>query len=146
MAKKRTAILAPCPFCGGTAGPWQVDDYANCRYSQWRVECDHWACEAAGPWRDKEAAAVEGWNTRVDGCGVLTKQEGREMGRLYEVASKNVLGIMIRAGGPGGVWSVEMTDGRGHDVSALGPEATSRKALGRLIEDSVEQWVAKYDC
>ena len=56
----------PCPFCGGrdTAALAQMPF----RKGWLTVQCAR--CEASGPWRTEELAAVAAWNSRADVAGV----------------------------------------------------------------------------
>lgn len=49
--------IKPCPFCKGKA-----EGLSECGLSQFRVTCNFWECDAAGPIKETEIDAIEAWN------------------------------------------------------------------------------------
>ena len=67
-------IIAPCPFCGGTANVYTYecqDPFVGCNGGRGDVTCD-----ANGPSMPTEAEAIARWNRRTPAAGYRVVREG----------------------------------------------------------------------
>lgn len=67
-------IIAPCPFCGGTANVYIYecqDPFVGCNGGRGDV-----ACDANGPSMPTEAEAIARWNRRTPAAGYRVLREG----------------------------------------------------------------------
>lgn len=67
-------IIAPCPFCGGTANVYIYecqDPFVGCNGGRGDV-----ACDANGPSMPTEAEAIARWNRRTPAAGYRVVREG----------------------------------------------------------------------
>lgn len=67
-------IIAPCPFCGGTANVYTYecqDPFVGCNGGRGDVVCD-----ANGPSMPTEAEAIARWNRRTPAAGYRVVREG----------------------------------------------------------------------
>lgn len=67
-------IIAPCPFCGGTANVYTYecqDPFVGCNGGRGDV-----ACDANGPSMPTEAEAIARWNRRTPAAGYRVVREG----------------------------------------------------------------------
>lgn len=49
--------IKPCPFCKGKA-----EGVSKCLAGEYRVTCNSYDCDAAGPIKQTEIDAIEAWN------------------------------------------------------------------------------------
>ena len=68
-------IIAPCPFCGGTANVYIYecqDPFVGCNGGRGDV-----ACDANDPSMPTEAEAIARWNRRTPAAGYRVVREGK---------------------------------------------------------------------